>query len=477
MPDDGVIFISTDDGEQADLKLLMDKAFGAENFVADIIWQKKYAKQSDAQWFSTSHDHIMLHAQNKENWRPNRLERTEDQLTNYGNPDDDPRGLWQSVVYTCNKTRSERPNLYYPVKHPKTGLEIYPSETRVWGYSLEQYQKHSNEGRLWWGKNQEKDKPRLKVFLNEVGKGIVPDTIWLRTEVGDTQDAKRAILRLFGDSAFETSKPPKLIQHMVQIANGADPSSPVLDFFAGSGTTGHAVINLNREDGGDRKYILVEMGEYFDTVLKPRIQKVIYSKDWKDGRPVSREGVSHIFKYLSLESYEDTLNNISLTHEKAGQNALELYGDEYLLRYMLDFETKGSETLLNVGAMSAPFDYGLTLHEDGQTRRMPVDLPETFAYLLGLRVGSRKVYHDGERRYLVYRGATPEPERREVAAIWRDTRGWEAADLERDREFVEREGLAAEADEVFVNGDSFIPQARPLEPVFKRRMLAESASG
>ncbi|CAN5717777.1 hypothetical protein BH20ACT11_BH20ACT11_09570 [soil metagenome] len=219
------------------------------------------------------------------------------------------------------------------------------------------------------------------------------------------------------------------------------------------------------------------MGEYFDTVLKPRIQKVIYSKDWKEGKPVSREGTSHIFKYLSLEQYEDTLNNISLTHEAAGQNALELYGDDYLLRYMLDFETKGSETLLNVEAMSASFDYKLTLHEDGQTRAMPVDLPETFAYLLGLRVKSRKVYYDGERRYLVYRGATPEPERREVATIWRDTQGWEAEDLDRDREFVQQEGLAAETDEVFVNGDSFIPEARPLEPVFKQRMLAEPASG
>ncbi len=258
------------------------------------------------------------------------------------------------------------------------------------------------------------------------------------------------------------------------MSNSAD-GNCVLDFFAGSGTTGHAVINLNREDGRARKYILVEMGEYFDSVLKPRILKVIYSKDWKDGKPVSREGTSHAFKYLKLESYEDALNNISFTQKKEGQEALKLYGDDYLLRYMLDFETRGSETLLNVEKLSAPFRYTLRLRDGGETREVPVDLPETFSYLLGLRVRARRVYHDGERRYLVYRGQAPE--RGEVAAIWRDTEGWGEADFERDREFVHENALTEGADEVFVNGDSFIPEARPLEGVFKRLMLAGPAVG
>jgi len=249
----------------------------------------------------------------------------------------------------------------------------------------------------------------------------------------------------------------------------------VLDFFAGSGTTGHAVIDLNREDGGNRKYILVEMGEYFETVLKPRILKVIYSKDWKDGKPVSREGTSHALKYIKLESYEDALNNIAFTHEADGQEALKLYGDDYLLRYMLDFETRGSETLLNFEKLAAPFRYRLRLRDGEASREVPVDLPETFAYLLGLHVRGRKVYHDGQRRYLVYRGSTPEWG--EVVAIWRDTENWGEADFERDRDFVQGNGLTEGADEVFVNGDSFIPKARPLEGVFKRLMLAEPANG
>jgi adenine-specific DNA-methyltransferase len=217
------------------------------------------------------------------------------------------------------------------------------------------------------------------------------------------------------------------------------------------------------------------MGEYFETVLKPRILKVIYSKDWKDGKPVSREGTSHALKYMKLESYEDSLDNIAFTHEGEGGEALDLFGEDYLLRYMLDFETRGSETLLNVEKLSAPFRYKLRLRDGGETRTLPVDLPETFAYLLGMRVRTRRAYHDGGRRYVVYRGTTPE--RGEVTAIWRDTEGWTEADYERDERFVREEGLAEGADEVFVNGDSFIPGARPLEAVFKQRMLAEPVRG
>ncbi len=218
------------------------------------------------------------------------------------------------------------------------------------------------------------------------------------------------------------------------------------------------------------------MGEYFETVLKPRILKVIYSKDWRDGKPVSREGTSHALKYLKLESYEDALNNIAFTDEGAGQRALELYGDDYLLRYMLDFETRGSDTLLNVGKLAAPFRYTLRLRDgSGETREALVDLPETFAYLLGMRVRSRRAYHDGGRRYLVYCGSTPE--RGEVAVIWRDTEGWDKADFERDKCFVAGNELTRGADEVFVNGDSFIPEVRPLDGVFKERMLDEPAVG
>jgi len=252
----------------------------------------------------------------------------------------------------------------------------------------------------------------------------------------------------------------------------SDSSSMVLDYFAGSGTTGHAVINLNREDGGRRKFILVEMGEYFDTVLLPRIKKVTFSPEWKDGKPrrlpteEEAERSPRIIKVIRLESYEDALNNIAF-NEESGHKALDLFGDEYLLRYMLKWEAKKSETLLDVEKLQSPFSYKLRIHRDGETREQAVDLPETFAYLIGLDVERRQVFYDGERRYLVHRGTTRDGRR--VAVIWRETKGWTTEDYQKDAAFVQAKGLTEGVDEVFVNGDAVIPGARSLDGVFKAR--------
>lgn len=258
---EGVIFITIDDTEVSNLRQVGNEIFGEENFVANVVWQKKYAKQNDATWFSTSHDHILVYAKDKESWRPNALERTPDQLSGYSNPDNDPRGPWQSVVYTCNKTRAERPNLFYGIKHPTKADQVFPSETRVWGYEEPTHMKHVAENRLWWGKNNDLDKPRLKVFLNEVGSGVVPDTLWLRADVGDNQDAKRALLELIPEAAFETPKPARLIERMINLATAPKAGDIVLDFFAGSGTTAEAVMNVNQADSGDRRWILVQFPE------------------------------------------------------------------------------------------------------------------------------------------------------------------------------------------------------------------------
>lgn len=134
LSEEGSLWITIDDTEAHYLKVLCDEVFGRANFVSNIVWQKKYSKQNDSKWFSTSHDHIFVYAKNKNRWFPNKLDRSPDELKGYKNPDNDPRGLWQSVVYTCAKTKSERPNLYYPITHPKTGEEVYPSESRVWAY-------------------------------------------------------------------------------------------------------------------------------------------------------------------------------------------------------------------------------------------------------------------------------------------------------------------------------------------------------
>lgn len=159
----------------------------------------------------------------------------------------------------------------------------------------------------------------------------------------------------------------------------------ILDFFAGSGTTGHAVINLNREDNGKRKYILVEMGEYFDTVTKPRIEKVIYSKDWKDGKPISREGSSHIFKYIRLESYEDTLNNVEFSKPLVVDDFLE---NEYLTKYKISKEAEGSKIYLPVEAIYNPFEFYLKITRKNESREQKIDLIETFNFLTGLQVNN-----------------------------------------------------------------------------------------
>jgi adenine-specific DNA-methyltransferase len=257
-------------------------------------------------------------------------------------------------------------------------------------------------------------------------------------------------------------------------ASNLNNNNTVLDYFGGSGTTGHATINLNREDGGRRKFILVEMADYFDTVLLPRIKKVTFSPEWKDGKPKrmataeEAERSPRIVKVIRLESYEDALNNIAFD-DPSGQQAMQF--EDYLLQYMLKWETRHSETLLNVEQLTKPFSYQLHIHRDGETRTQAVDLPETFAYLLGMNVRKRQVTNDRYRRYLVYRGNTREGRR--VAVIWRETEGWKDNDYTRDKVFVIERKLTEGADDVYVNGDSYIPGARALEPLFKARMFAD----
>ena len=300
-------------------------------------------------------------------------------------------------------------------------------------------------------------------------------TVWSKSEYIAGDYGSKPLNSILGEKRFDFPKAVPLVADCIRLSD--DKNSLVLDYFAGSGTTGHAVINLNREDGGERKFILVEMGEYFDTVLLPRIKKVTFTPEWRNGKPrrsatsEETERSPRIVKYIRLESYEDALDSIEFDEKTGEQPSLES-ADEYLLKYLLRWETKDSETLLNVAKLTNPFTYRLRVHVNGERKERTVDLPETFNYLIGLNVRTRRAYDDGERRYLVYRGETRANPSQTVAIIWRATQGWSEKDFVQDRDFVATNNLRDGTDVVYVNGDSCIPCTKPIEPVFKARMFA-----
>ncbi|MFC7175161.1 site-specific DNA-methyltransferase [Haloplanus litoreus] len=463
---EGSIFTNIDDNEQGNLNQLMAEIYGEENFVANIIWQKKYAPQNDATWFSDDHDYIPVWAKDKSVWRPEKLPRTEKQNKSYTNPDDDPRGPWMSDNYTSNKSKDERPNLYYPIENPNTGEKIFPTEDRVWAYSEEEHQRHVEDNRIWWGKDGTNSSPRYKRFLSEVG-GVVPRTFWSYEKAGHNQEAVRELQALFKENPFSSPKPPKLMKRILRIA----PGDVVLDFFAGSGTTAQAVMELNREDDEEeRTYLMVEMGDYFDTVLRPRIQKIAFSNEWSEGVPETRDGQTHLVKYHRLESYEDALNNIVLS-ESSGplQDYLEEEVDDYTSGYMLDFESQDSASLLPEGTFDEPFSHELKIEQNGTSREpTTVDLVETFHYLIGADVRQYWQETHQERKYVVTEcEVDTESGVETVLTAWRPT---EDIDYEEEKDWFDDEFDSKSHDRVYVNGESQIAQAEPLEIMFREKM-------
>lgn len=292
LSNDGAIFISIDDNEQANLKLICDEIFGAGNFVGNIIWQKKFSPQNDSKWFSDNHDFVVCYAKNKNIWRPNLMARGDETNSRYKNPDNDPRGPWASTDLAV-KTYSA--DYDYPITTP-SGRVVTPSKGRCWMTSKERMQQLILDNRIWFGKDG-KNMPRYKTFLSEVQSGIVPLSIWLHQDVGHNQSAKQELKLIFDDvnKPFDTPKPTRLIERILQIAT--DKSSIILDSFAGSGTTAHAVLNLNKQDGGNRKFILVEMEDYAETITAERVRRVIGG--YGEGKNAV-EGTGGSFAYYEL---------------------------------------------------------------------------------------------------------------------------------------------------------------------------------
>lgn len=506
--DYGAIFISCDENEYLNLGQLLTTIFSKKNHVETIIWNKRVPKNDKG--IGNIHEYIYLYTKDlflrrsadlsfimrkdgldevydlvqKCKQQGLSLEETQDKLKQFYRKNGFDRGItlyceldgnyeiWGKINLSWPNPQTEGPR--YEVINPVTGNPT-PIPKNGWRWTEETFiQAEQNgpefflpdgsmmKGRIWYS-NKDTVQPSSITYLHEV------ESFLLRSLLSVKSDGSLALESMGLIGLFDYPKSVLLMERLLYSTATTD--GYIMDFFAGSGTTGHAVIKLNREDKGTRKYILIEMGEYFDTVTKPRIQKVIYSKDWKDGKPVSREGSSHCFKYMRLESYEDTLNNLTLQRKPDQQLALEqaalAFKEGYMLSYMLDVESKDS--LLNIQSFVHPFDYQLNIATGsaGESKPTTIDLVETFNYLIGLRVETMQSI----RGFRVITGQTPEGDC--TLIIWRDLEEKNNTDLE---EFFCKQDYGThdmEFDLIYVNGDNNLENLRRPDETWKVRLIEE----
>ena len=281
--DDGVIFISIDDNEVTNLRKICDEVFGEENFVAQLIWERAYSPKNDAKYISNSHDYVLMYAKYIEKFVIGRLPRTEEANARYQNPDNDPRGVWKSTDMSV-KTYSEVGN--YPITTP-SGRTIYPPAGRCWSLSRKSFDEKLKDNRISFGSNGD-GAPRIKTFLSELKyEGMAPQSILFYKDVGHSQEGRQELKKVFDDKGyFDGPKPVRLIRRLLTMAN-TDNDSIILDFFSGSATTAHAVMQLNAEDGGNRQFIMVQLPEVCDE--KAKLIKQVIKTSVKSEKSVSAE--------------------------------------------------------------------------------------------------------------------------------------------------------------------------------------------
>ena len=489
---DSVLFIAIDDFEMADLAKLIDTEYPLLR--REMIIVNHHPQGGKAKTLSHTHEYMLACVAEASN---------KTLVGRMRNKNVELRPFKRSGTAESN-FRYARPNSFYAIwvdadshkvvgiEPPPTGNEyptgtkenniirIYPTgtqgEERVWRRSYESCKELVRHEKLSCKNGNtiyqmiESEERTAALFSNWIGSRYNAGTYGanlLRDILGEQNTfSYPKSVHTVGDAIF---------------AAGVNAESYVLDYFAGSGTTGHAVINLNREDGGQRKYVLIEMADYFDTVLMPRMKKIVYSRDWKDGKPVSRKGVSQLFQYVRLESYEDTMDSLEAAPLSDEQIALfdenPEMAEDYRLRYALGTETAGSACLLSEG-FENPFAYTLSVVRDGIRREAPVDLPATFNYLLGLRPASRRRIEG----VLAITGT--DAQERRCLILWRNFKETDHPALE--AWFVRnRERFAAPLDVIYVNGDHTLNAIRQpdetwiaesIEPVFRELMFEEAGN-
>lgn len=317
LAEDGAIFVSIDDNEVHRLRALMDEIFGEDNFVASIIWQKNYSPKNTAKYFSEDHDFILSYAKQLSAWKPALLARTDEQDSAYKNPDNDPRGPWKPGDLSARNSYSEG---VYPITCTGGRVITGPPQGRYWIISKTKFQEWNNDNRIWYGRDGN-SVPQVKKFLSEVKQGRVPQTLWFYDDVGHTDESKKEVKQIVGFESREegtiTPKPTRLINRILEIAT--DKNSIVLDSFAGSGTTAHAVLALNKKDGGNRRFILCETEDYADTLTAERVRRVI--KGYK------YEGTAETELYppekITWTTFSKDTKRIEILERIAGFKALE----------------------------------------------------------------------------------------------------------------------------------------------------------
>ncbi|WP_442508333.1 site-specific DNA-methyltransferase [Novipirellula sp. SH528] len=484
---DAAVFTNIDDTEYRHLWHVLAGVFGTENYLGSFVWKRRSASAMSSHPLSLDHEYVLAFGKSAICTSLHGLKRSE---ANYPLIDEKSGRRYASDNLTVGMTSEQRPNQFYPITNPRTGKVFQPNPSRVWRFYPETMEKVIEDDLIIWPDEVEgnQQRPRYKTYFDPENMKAKPCSSWIETagvndreieeeendylveilQSGMNSEGSRVVDRLFGSKPFAYPKPLSLIRSLVRASTRE--KDTVLDFFAGSGTTGHAVIEMNREDGGDRRYVLVEVGDYFDSVLKPRMQKVVYSKDWREGVPRNRNGISHGFKYIRLESYEDALNNLKL--KRTDQQATLLKDDDdlseqYTLSYMLDVESRGSQSLLNVDDFRNPDEYKLKVEKDGETQLVNIDLVETFNWLLGLTVK----HIDVIRGVRVVEGTNPEGDR--VLILWRNLDETDNDAL--DKWFAKQDYNTKEQvyDIFYVNGDSNIENLRRPDQTWKVRLIEE----
>lgn len=505
------LFNTIDNNEVPRLRLVLDDIFGEENFIGNVVWNHTRQTKHDEPHLSRIYNHLLCYRVSKSEIRFRRP-RTEADDVNYSNPDGDPKGAWRSGDV---RSPNPRPSLRFRIKTPSGGY-IDPPDNG-WRWSEDSVKEKIKKGEIVFSDNE--TRIVRKIYLVDQD-GRTPEDLWVGDDYGTSRLATNMLKAMFGVSPFDTPKPPELVRSIIRLPT--KPIKSVMDFYAGSGTTAHAVIDQAREDGGKRKFIMAEMGDYFDTVLLPRVKKITFAPEWKSGKPKrlpteeEAERSPRIMKVVRLESYEDALNNLEPRRTETQSDLLasqQVQGadglrEQYLLRYWLDVETRGQQSLLNIDAFTDPTVYRLKVKRPGseETREVNVDLLETFNWLIGLTVETiaapqtvaarfkrdddpdlpkenpRRLLLDGRLReaddgpwwFRTVTGTTPDG--RKTLVIWRKLTGEPEQDNLVLDEWFKKQGYSSkdsEFDLIYVNGDNNLENLRQPDDTWKVRLIEE----